>query len=91
MNPIATRPARPAQEPPYRPDVACASQKVPNLIARTGGAETQVGTDNGSATARSASSTSTATSGVGERLASALTPAPPGAKTTTTSGGGAGK
>ncbi len=48
LTPIATRPARPAQEPPYRPDVACASQKVPNLIARTGGAEQVVGYDNGS-------------------------------------------
>jgi virulence factor Mce-like protein len=90
MNPTATRPARPAEEPPYRPDVACATQDVPNLIARTGGAETQVGTDNQGVTARSAGS-GTATSGIGERLAGALTPEPPGTKTTTTGNGGAGK
>jgi hypothetical protein len=48
LRPIATRPARPAQNPPYRPDVACASQRVPNLIARTGGGEQVVGYDNGS-------------------------------------------
>jgi hypothetical protein len=46
LRPIASRPAFPGKEPPYRPDAACASQKVPNLTARTGGAEQVVGYDN---------------------------------------------
>jgi phospholipid/cholesterol/gamma-HCH transport system substrate-binding protein len=47
--PIATRPAFPGKVPPYRPDVACASNRPPNLTARTGAADRQVGYDNGQA------------------------------------------
>ncbi len=47
--PLGTRPAWPDRKPPYRPDVACDSQRPPNLEARTGPSDA-LGA--GSATAR---------------------------------------
>jgi phospholipid/cholesterol/gamma-HCH transport system substrate-binding protein len=40
--PLGTRPSYPGVRPPYRPDVACASQQRPNLSAAAGGAEARV-------------------------------------------------
>jgi phospholipid/cholesterol/gamma-HCH transport system substrate-binding protein len=43
--PIGTRPKYPGKRPPYRPDVECATQTIPNLNgAATGGVESSVRT-----------------------------------------------
>jgi phospholipid/cholesterol/gamma-HCH transport system substrate-binding protein len=43
--PIGTRPKYPGSRPPYKPDVECATQKIPNLNgAATGGVESSVRT-----------------------------------------------
>ena len=40
VKPIGTRPAFPGRRPPYRPDVKCHTQQIPNLNgAATGGVE----------------------------------------------------
>jgi len=45
VKPFGTRPAFPGRRPPYRPDVECATQPIPNLNgAATGGVEQPVGT-----------------------------------------------
>jgi ABC-type transporter Mla subunit MlaD len=43
--PLGTRPRYPGKRPPYKPDVECATQKIPNLNgAATGGVESSVRT-----------------------------------------------
>jgi phospholipid/cholesterol/gamma-HCH transport system substrate-binding protein len=45
LKPIGTRPRFPGRRPPYRPDVQCSTQQIPNLNgAATGGVESSVRT-----------------------------------------------
>jgi phospholipid/cholesterol/gamma-HCH transport system substrate-binding protein len=43
QRPLGTRPAWPSRKPPYRPEVACHTQRKPNLDARTGPSDAYTG------------------------------------------------
>jgi phospholipid/cholesterol/gamma-HCH transport system substrate-binding protein len=87
LTPTGARPIFPGKAPPYRPDVPCTNNAVPNLAAPAGApAETVVGTDNGPApvTAAAASARTATPTGGGTTITA-------GGGTTTTTGGGGGR
>jgi hypothetical protein len=51
--PLGTRPDWPSSEPPYKPHVACYTQKPPNLKAKAGPSDA-LGASSGQSTARAA-------------------------------------
>ncbi|MDQ3871469.1 MAG: MlaD family protein [Chloroflexota bacterium] len=71
--PLGTRPAFPGRRPPYRPDVPCFTQELPNLDASTGGAERVVGASTVPG-GRSAANGEAAVPGVGAQLPEAADP-----------------
>jgi phospholipid/cholesterol/gamma-HCH transport system substrate-binding protein len=74
LRPLGTRPIYPGKEPPYRPDVRCASQKRPNLSSEAGPpSERVIGRSTSETIASAAARSATASS---TTPASPTTPAP---------------